>query len=89
MTDRLVQLKVTFTNYETEFIKQHLKAYICKVKHYKPKLEDTHTQMTLEHKLIQFNAFRDMQVSAYQMFGFHVKMLQTFIPESKYSLVVS
>ena len=80
MTDRL---KVTITNYETAFIQQHLKAYIGKVRRYEPNLEDSHARMTNEHKLIQFNARHDMQVSAYQMFQFHVKMIQTFIQESK------
>ena len=65
MMKKIIQLKVTFTPYETSIIQQHLKAYIAKVRRYEPHLEMCRAQMTSEHKLIQFNARPDMQVSAY------------------------
>ena len=53
------------------------------MKRYEPHLEMSRAQMTSEHKMIQFNARPDMQVSAYQMFQFHVQMIQSFLPDSR------
>ena len=65
MTDCLYQLKVTFTNHECEYIKQHIKTYFRKVKRYEPTLQEPHVQMTIVHKLIQFNATKALHVNAY------------------------
>ena len=39
--------------------------------------------MTTDHRLIQFKAKNEMDVSAYQLFRLHVKIIHSFLPDSR------
>ena len=87
--DRLVRMKICFTNYDTTFIQQHLRSYIEKVNRYVPHLEMKTPRMKQDHTLLQF-ARRDVTtVPAYQLFTINIKMVHSFVPRSRVYFVCS
>ena len=81
--DRLVRMKICFTNYDTSFIQQHLKSYIEKVSRYVPYQKIETPRMKQDHPLLQF-AHKDVtRVPAYQLFTINIKMVHSFVPTSR------
>ena len=87
--DRLVRMKICFTNYDTSFIQQHLRSYIEKVSRYVPYQKIETPRMKQDHTLLQF-ARRDVaRVPAYQLVTISVKMVHSFVPRSRVYFVCS
>ena len=83
MTDRAVQIKVLFTNYESAYILQYLLSYIEQVKRHYPHLNFQCPSLTRNLPLLQFKPKTNGQILAYDLFVFNIEMIQSFAPQPR------
>ena len=82
MSDRPVQLQVSFTNYELSFIIQHLQCWIMKVKRHHPHLTIDCPTLLKDHKVLQFNSTTS-KIPAYDLYKLKIQMVQSFSPQPR------
>ena len=77
-TDRVIQLRIVFTNYEILFLEKKLNSHILTIQRHHPHLK--FDIPTLKKELLQFDPSLTRQIFAYEIFLFNVNLIQIHSP---------
>ena len=80
---RTIHLRVEFNSYEKSFLIQHLKAYLQRIKRYKPPVNLITPSMSTHHEMIQFDVTPELVIPAFQLFQLHIELIHSFSPVSE------
>ena len=79
-TDRVIQLRIVFTNYEILFLEQKLTSHVLTIQRHHPHLKFDIPTLKKELVLLQFDPNFTKQIFAYEIFLFNVNLIQTHNP---------
>ena len=83
MSYQLIQLQISFTNYELWYILQHLQSHVDKVKRHHPHLLIDCPTLQKDHKLLQFTSTTGLQIPAYDLYKLKIWMIKSFLPQPR------
>ena len=79
-TDRVIQLRIVFTNYEILFLEKKLNSHILTIQRHHPHLKFDIPTLKKELVLLQFDPSLTRQIFAYKIFLFNVNLIQIHSP---------